>query len=532
MTSGRPVPSPAAAFAATTALLLAAGCAGPRVGRTVDSALPGYTSDTISEVREAGPFYERVETAEGGVRSSYRPFLHTRIDTPDGSRLREVLWPVYADRLQNERFNWRFLIAWGRDADVADPDSAWYVWAFPLWFQGRSKTGEDYAALFPLGGTLRDFLFYDRYSFVLWPIWGEGEHNGIHSTHVLWPIFTRSEGKGHHNLRVFPFWGRAQKDGEWDRRFVLWPIWNEAEYFRHGKPDGYSWALFPVYGHTDRPTVEAWHIVPPFIQVSRGRGRFEGDRQILAPWPFVRISDVRDIHKRHFYPFYATTWEPGRETTHVLWPFWRHDHRERTSVVRDDWSLAPIFHRSVLRRPPADDDADTAASPDSAAPASDTAATEADSAEAEAEAPRWAPGETMRSYTRLWPLFSYVDEEGGSFFRLLDFSLHRRIGALERNILQMPVVYTHGHEPSTGLREDELLWGLFRWRRDDTATRQFQIWPLFRRECTEAGKPGESSDSDDSAPPDNWSIGCGLVGRETDAASGERVTRLLWFIRL
>lgn len=507
-------------LAAVLAATLAAGCAGPRVGRTVDSSLPGYTDDSVAAVREAGPFYERVETAEGGVRSSYRPFLHTRIDTPDGGRAREFLWPIYADRLQNERFDWRFLLTWGRDADVGDRNSPWYVWVMPLWFQGRGKTGEDYAALFPIGGTMRDFLTYDKFRFILWPIWSEAERNGIHSTYWFWPIFSRAEGKGHHNLRVFPFWGRARKDGEWNRRFILWPLWNEAEYFRNGEPDGSGWVLVPVYGHTRRSTAEAWYVIPPFFGVSRGRGRFEGDRQILAPWPFVRVSDVRGTHKRHFYPFYATTWTTNSSTTHVLWPFWRHDHDESRSAIRDDWSLAPLFHRSVVRRPGGDGE------------------------EAASDAAAGAPGEPVRSYTRLWPLFSHVDEEGGSFFRLLDFSLHRRVGALERNVLQMPVVYTHGHDPATGLREDELLWGFFRWRRDDSATRQFQVWPLFRRERpdppAEAGagdtadgsKPTEAAGGEDPCPsPADWLIGCGLLGRETDAESGERLTRLLWFLR-
>ena len=494
---------------AALAAVLAAGCAGPRVGRTVDSSLPGYTDDSIAAVREAGPFYEHVETAAGGARSSYRPLLHTRIDAPDGGRAREVLWPVYVDRLQDGRFNWRFLIVWGRDADVDDPGSPWYLWAFPLWFQGRGKTDEDYAALFPIAGTMRDFLTYDKFRFVLWPIWSEAERNGVHSTYWFWPIFSRSEGKGHHNLRVFPFWGHVRKDGEWDRRFILWPIWNEAEYFRRGEPDGHSWALIPVYGHTDRPSVEAWHVVPPLFKVARGRGRFEGDREILAPWPFVRIADVRGTHKRHFYPFYATTWTTNSSTTHVLWPFWRHDHDVSRAAVRDDWSLAPLFHRSVVRRPPGDGDA----------AASDTAA------EVSGEG-----GDPVRSYTRLWPLFSHVDEEGGSFFRLLDFSLHRRIGSLERNLLQMPVVYTHGRDPATGLREDELLWGFFRWRRDDSATRQFQVWPLFRRERPDP-LPEDAGDEAPLPSQADWSIGCGLLGRETDAESGERLTRLLWFLR-
>ena len=507
-----PLRAPGPAVLAAAAL--AAGCAGPRVGRTVDASLPGYAEDSIRAVREAGPFYERVETEAGGRRSSYRPLLHTRVDAPDGTRFREVLWPLYADRLEHERFGWRFLTVWGRDADVDDPGSPWHVWAVPLWFQGRAKTGEDYAALFPIGGTMRDFLTFDRFRFVLWPIWSEAERNGIHSSYWFWPIFSRAEGKGHHNLRVFPFWGRVRKDGEWDRRFVLWPIWNQAEYFRRGEPDGSGWALVPVCGHTRRPTAEAWYVLPPFFQVSRGRGRFDGDRQILAPWPLVRIADVRGTHKRHFYPFYATTWTTNSSTTHVLWPFWRHDHDDGRSAVRDDWSLAPLFHRSVVRRPSAPADGDAAGNGATAA------------------VPRWRPGEPIRSYTRLWPLFSYVDEEQGTFFRLLDFSFHRRVGALERNLLQMPVVYTRGHDPASGLREDELLWGFVRWRRDDTATRQFQIWPLFRRERRDPAPPGgEAGGEALPAPPADWSLGCGLLGRETDAETGERLTRLLWFLR-
>ena len=490
------------------AAALASGCAGPRIGRTVDAALPEGPRDTIEDVREFGPFYERVETASGAVRTSYRPLLHTRIDSADGTeRLREVLWPVYTERLQDGRLNWRFLCVWGRDADVSNPASAWNLWAFPFWFQGRTPGGEDYAALFPLGGTLRNFLLLDRFRFILFPLWAEADHHGIHSTYVLWPIFSRAEGQGHHNLRVFPFWGHVRKDGEWDRRFILWPLWNQADYFRDGRSDGSGWMLIPVAGHIDRPTVEAWHVLPPFFQVSRGRGRFDGDRQILAPWPLVRVSDVRGLHKRHFFPFYAATWDEKRSKTYVLWPFYRHDRLASDNAVRDDWSFAPIFHRTVLRRAP---DA-----------AEGTATNEV--AEAAAPSPE-APGETLRSYTRLWPLFSYVDEQGGSFFRLLDLSWQRRVGAMERNLLQMPVVYTHGHDPASGTREDELLWGLFRWRRDADATRQFQLWPLFRRERAPFG-------DDAAAAPADWSLGCGLLGRETDAESGERLTRLLWFLR-
>lgn len=456
---------------------------GPKVGRTVDASLPGSRKTTVTEVREAGPFYEHVETSDGDVRTSVRPLLYTHIDSPkDQVSLTEVLWPVYASHSNAERFNWRFLLMYGRDADTLDPASAWHVWAVPFWFQGRSEDGQDYAALFPLCGTMRDFFMFDRFSFALWPLWSEAERHGIHSTYVLWPIYSKSEGEGQRNLRVWPFWGHAVKDGAWDRRFVLWPFWNEAEYFKGEASDGSAWCLIPIAGHTDRPTVEAWQILPPFFQVSRGRGRFEGDRQILAPWPLVRISDIRDTHKRHFYPFYATTWSPGTRKTEALWPFYSSHHSEDGAEVRDDWSFAPVFHRTRV-----------------------------------VKAAEGGGSEPVRSYTRFWPLFSVVDEADGTFVRFLDFSLHRRVGALERNLLQMPVLYTHG--VADGVREDELLWGLFRWRRDDSATRELQVWPFYRRTREDAEKPSD------------WHVLRGLFGRENDPDGEGRRTRLLWFLR-
>ncbi len=485
LADGKWLPVLAVAMAA-----LASGCAGPRVGRTVDASLPGSRKTSVASVREAGPFYERVETSDGDVRTSVRPLLYTHIESPkDDSSLTEVLWPVYSGQTSGALSHWRFLTVYGRDADTGDPDSPWHVWAVPFWFQGRSDAGEDYAALFPIAGTMRDFLMFDRFTFLFWPLWSESERHGIRSTYVLWPLYSRNESETIHNLRVFPFWGHLVKDGAWDQHFVLWPIWNDARYFRGDRDDGSAWMLIPVAGHVDRPTVEAWHVLPPFFQVARGRGRFEGDRQILAPWPLVRIADVRGVHKRHFYPIYARTWDENAEKTDVLWPFYQHRHVERDDGIRDDWSFAPIFHRTVVRKPAGGEDGE-----------------EDDVAD-----------EPVRSYTRLWPLFSVVDEADGRFFRLLDFSLQRRVGALERNLLQMPVVYTHGI--ADGVREDELLWGLFRWRRDDTATREFQLWPLYRRLREEDGRDAE------------WRILWGLFGRE-NAPDGEgRRTRLLWLLR-
>lgn len=457
------------AAGARTAALLAlafgtAGCAGPRVGRVVDARMPRLPETTVTGGRTAGPFYERVETSDGDVRTSFRPLLHTRIEAPrDAARIREVLWPLYADHRRGEHFSWRFLLFFGADFQADEPGSRYHAWLLPLWFQGRSASGEGYAALFPLGGVLRDFLTFDRLSFFGFPLWGRSEKNGVTGRHLFWPVFAWIEGEGLFRWRVFPLAGYGRREGHWERHFVLWPIWNHVRYLREPTA-GTEWALFPVFGRAERGVESSWYVLPPFFQVTLGRGRNAGQRRVLAPWPLVRIEDSKDRHKRIVWPLYASTWSDRHRNTHVLWPLFRYTSSRSGGSLRRHWSLAPLFHRGVQLDIPA------------------PAAT----GETPAEASRTV-------YTRLWPLFSSLDRDGREFLRVPDFSLQRRTGALERNLLQMATLYTRGGDAATARVEHDLLWGFLRWGRDRRGWRELRLWPFFAWSRGEDGDPGAFS---------------------------------------
>jgi hypothetical protein len=64
--------------------------------------------------------------------------------------------------------------------------------------------------------------------------------------------------------------------------------------------------------------------------------------------------------------------------------------------------------------------------------------------------------------------------------------------------------------------EDELLWGLYRYRRDDGGTRKFSIFPFF---CY--------SDASDTQPRRRWSVLLGLAGYEREGL--QKTLRLLYF---
>ena len=116
----------AVAAAALVATLLS-GCASPTTGRVRDAHLL-WSGDPatrkIASVRQAGPFYERVETADGTSRSSIRPFIRTKIEAPsqDATHL-EVLWPLYARETRGRESAWRFLVFFGMDKDFGDGDA-------------------------------------------------------------------------------------------------------------------------------------------------------------------------------------------------------------------------------------------------------------------------------------------------------------------------------------------------------------------------------------------------------------------------
>ncbi len=459
------------------AVVWTSGCAGPRVGHRVDARVPREEAVTLTGAVQAGPFYERIETSAGDVRTSLRPCLWTRIEVPsEDARLREVFWPLYADRVRRERFAWRLLLAWGADWDVNDPESRRHTWVLPFWFHGRTDEGERYAALFPFGGTVHDFLTYDRIRFAGFPLWVETLKQGVRGRNWLWPVFARIDGGGQSGWRVFPLAGRRRKEGAWDRHFVLWPIWTHARYHREPTA-GTMWVLTPLFGRAERGTESYWTVFPPFFHYTKGRGRNAGYRRLLAPWPLVRIEDSKTVRKRHFWPFYARTEraEDRGGSTHVLWPLFEHTVARTRFDIREAWSVAPLLHWATLdRREPGEG------------------------------------GTTRRvsSYGRLWPLVSHIEHEGHSVLRIPDLSLSRRVGPLERNLLGMATLYTRGSEPDRGRVEHDLLWGLLYRRTGRDGVRGWRIGPLW------------SSHRDAARSQSGWRILGGLVGRDRRDGEG------------
>lgn len=423
--------------------------------------------------RRLGPIFEHAWTENGDSLLAVRPFYSREASSPAGDDARlenDILWPFGISSRRGTHSYWRAALFYGTSVedDPSSPEDPWRFRLFPLVFAGRTQDGEDYGAFFPLGGTIREFLFLHEFRFVLFPIYGAsgGGEGTVEMRTVLWPFYLTRHGERIDQFRLWPFYGTSERRGLHTTRrsrFVAWPFWSDTS--SSGEIDGSGFVLFPIYGHSrhkreKRGLEESWSVIPPLFHYGRGD---DGYRKISAPWPFVRILDNDGLRERHVWPLWGKTdrfakpapdsdtpasWL-GRE--YFLWPFFsftetNSEHRHERVV---HLPMPFYFHRESCLIPPSNTP---------------------------------APIKCTNSYTRLWPLFSHRAASGvGTHVRVPELSLWSKSEQVERNWAPLWSLYTFRRKAS-GAYCNDLLWGLLSWGRNDDGGAIFSLlWIPFAR---------------------------------------------------
>lgn len=445
--------------------------------------------------RRFGPLFETAWTEDGGSMLAVRPFYSREETAPadDDARLEnDILWPLGVTSRRGTHSYWRAALFYGTsvDGDPSSPEDPWRFRLFPLVFAGRTQDGEGYGAVFPLGGTIREFLFLHDFSFILFPIYGEGKgggDGGVETRTVLWPFYLTRHGERIDQFRLWPFYGESERRGLHStrrNRFVAWPFWSDSS--SSGEIEGSGFVLFPIFGHSQymrerRGLEESWSVVPPFFQYGRGD---DGYRKVFAPWPFVRLLDNDGVRERHVWPLWGKTerfakpvgdadgaqlaaWL-GRE--YLLWPFcsWTETHSRGGGERVVHLPMPFYFHRETY----------------SLADAAERVPPGEAQADADGEAQSDAAGRARRisSYTRLWPLFSHRAAAGGDArVRVPELSLWSKSEQVERNWAPLWSLYTYRRK-STGAYCNDILWGLVSWGRNDSGGAIFSLlWIPFAK---------------------------------------------------
>ena len=428
-------------------------------------------------VRGLGPFFEHAQSQEGGRLSAFRPFYYSGTDAATERRFREVIWPLATTRrFLNER-DTRVLLAYYKRFNVTEPRGRYRFMVLPLYFQGRDKAGQGYTALFPVAGSIHEFLGQDAMSFFLFPLWSYSSINSVETRSVLWPIYSRTKGKGISRFRVFPFYGYARHRARYEKGFVGWPFYTWA-HFTYPDAQGHGYIVFPLWGRFKMPDQDAWLILPPLFRFSRG----ERMDYSYAPWPFFQRSRGQ-IERLYFWPIWGRRTLAGVRSTFFLWPIFRSERVDRGATIRRRfWALPVVFSQVDIRRAAGDE-----------------------------------PARTVMRHHRVWPLVSYRQEENTRRLRLLELWPLWGASPVERNWAPFWTLFDW---TKVGQNADtEVLWGLCRDRRRGEERRAVSLFPIWEwRRDDRAGGARE------------WNVLKGLLGRRHDERGVSY--RLLYFIRL
>ncbi len=405
---------------------------------------PFYTRDKTvfgeERIRALGPIFQRVEATNGASLVGVHP-LYSRAQLPERQNQREhqVLWPLWFGRGLGHQYKWQVLaLLFWHDYDTTLAKSKHHLWLLPFYFQGRNADGAYYMALFPIGGKIRDFLGSDEMGFVLFPLYGYSRIMNQKTHTALWPVFSRTDGPNIQRGRVFPFYGYARCRNYYEKLFLFWPLWTHSLY-SYRKSSGYGYFMFPIWGHLNVTDQEAWWFAPPFVRIST-----RGDNRLYyLPWPFLQISHG-EIEKFYIWPVWGSKRAYGFPYTFALWPVVRYWEEDEGGLLGDQLMIMPVWYSRTQIKPAGE---------------------------------KGDAREVIARESKFWPFYNYRRNGNRSCLGVPALCPFRNVEAIERNYAPLWTLYTR--QRNNNKIEDDLLWGLCRYRRGP-GEKSVELFPLFR----------------------------------------------------
>ncbi len=382
---------------------------------------------------DGDPLYANITDTNGATFYAWRPFYSSSVE---GERWRkDYLWPLYTRKgFKDEQYS--RLLFFGYSMDFSPDTDRERTWLLPFYFQGTSAEGEDYFALFPLGGKICEFLGRDRIVFALFPLYVKSHINDVHTTSVLWPIASKTSGENVERFRIWPLYGSNHLQNEFEKKYILWPIYNSVQYTNDRNPGG-GFILFPLCGRVKTEQADNYWVIPPLFRYARS------DQQwiVNAPWPFIQLADG-EVYKRYIWPLYGKKEHDAFTKQFFLWPLIWNGTTEYSAHVQHRRRLVPLFTYESEVGTKATDEHEV--------------------------------DEVFSRYWKLWPLMSWERNEDASRFRLLELWPLRNTPGIERNWAPWWTLYKRtASDDETG---HHVLWGLYR----QTRTPERFEWSLLK----------------------------------------------------
>lgn len=407
-------------------------------------------------------------TGEVVAQQGLGPLLAERTE-PNGTQVR-MLRPLFLRQEKGDRETMHFLyplLTWRREG--ADTWFSFFqlvndrretglgggrVHGLDVWpFYFSRQTGDpatSYRALLPVAGEIKNRFGKDRLTWLAFPAYFRVEQDGRHTDYVPWPFLRFTGGASHRGFELWPLYGHVARAGDYDNRYVLWPLIYRQEK-QLGEPAGArreSLGFLPFYTRATEPGYINENYLWPFFGYSDRTApqRYHETRYF---WPFAVQGRGDQHYVNRWAPFYTHSVVKGYDKTWFAWPLLRHARWSEQGVANERDQFLFVVYWSHEQR--------SLANP-AAAPA----------------------------YKKhLWPLFSVWDNGAGrrqlqvvSPFEVF-FPTNQPVRELYTPLFAL---YRYDQRAPDDTRWS-ILWSLISRRRSPTE-REFHLGPLFSTRAT------------------------------------------------
>ena len=409
---------------------------------------------TVESWQAVGPLLYDKPATEGARVSGFRPLFAKWRAADGGLREVNVIYPIFTYRTDGETYRWSVLQLINRSGDrpgraqrilPAMTYKTFDVW--PFWFSRDTGSPESsYGALFPIAGTIKDRLGYDRLSWTIFPLYGRAEKKGAITYATPWPFIKTTKGT-EQGFAFWPLFGWRTKTGVFDRRFYLWPLgWNNTIQPAEEAPPGTAVrresGFLPLFSKETAPGyVNATYLWPFFGYTDRTQPTTYHETRYF--WPFL-VQGRGDRTVSRYGPFYTHSEKKGVEKTWVMWPVYREKRLTEAGIAQTQRQVLYFLYWSLQQRSTTN--------------------------------PAAAPAQKAH----LWPVYSVWDNGAGR--KQFQFPSPLEIFFPDNDRVRQswsPLFALYRHDQrAPGIVRREALWGLLSWNQT-AEQKEFHFGPLL-----------------------------------------------------
>jgi len=309
------------------------------------------TLDPGERTEALGPFYysERKDTQKTWA---VPPLFSLVTDATAESEEYDFLYPLLTYDRYGAQYRWQFLQLFSFAGGPTQTETHRRRFTiYPIYFQQRSAdTNENYTALLPFYGHLKNRLYRDEIFFVT-PFYAVTRKKDIVTDNYFYPFVHVRRGDGLTGWQFWPFVGAEHKTvttatnlfGDvslvpgHDWYFGLWPFYHN-EYSNLGTTnEEHRQGVLPFYNVQRSPNRDMSTVLWPFF--SRIDDREKKYLEWQLPWPIIGFARGEGKTMNRVIPFYSHAQSPTDEEDSYLWPVFHYSRLRADPLDRERWRI-------------------------------------------------------------------------------------------------------------------------------------------------------------------------------------------------